>query len=182
MTRSFRFILPLLAVFGCIFDGVAADLQPSQEQRAIKVMHRLAGDDLTAYLGFTPQVELLHSPLLDAFVSKQGKISITTGFFDLLPSDDSELAFLLAHEISHHILNHHRSARFQGTKSLKKAHLRREIAADALAIRMLHEAGFDTLAGQRLLEKILNFARENELPMGAIYPSLQLRLLKLRAY
>ena len=69
------------------------------------------------------------------------RIKISTGMLDYFASDD-ELAFVLAHEVSHLLLGH--SGAFQG--SAAKA---RELEADLLGIHIVARAGFDVAKAAR---------------------------------
>lgn len=70
------------------------------------------------------------------------RIRITTGMLRFL-QDDGELAFVLAHELSHILLGH--AGAFDGPAPRKA-----EVEADSLGIQIVSNAGFDTEIAARL--------------------------------
>lgn len=74
------------------------------------------------------------------------RIRITTGMLRFLERDD-ELAFVLAHELSHVLLGH--AGAFAG-RSPRTA----EAEADSLGIQLVSAAGFDTEVAARLPERL----------------------------
>ena len=74
------------------------------------------------------------------------RIRITTGMLRFLEQDD-ELAFVVAHEVSHILLGH--AGAFDGASPGKA-----EAEADRLGIRIVSQAGFDTDIAARLPERL----------------------------
>lgn len=122
-------------------------------RRVPLVLHRLGGDDIRAYFGFVPKLMVLQTDQLNAFAFPSGTIAFTRGLLAQIRSDD-ELAFVLAHELGHLVLHHHSDPQaFLRPTGAPTNLLQREVEADAYAIRLLHEAGFDTAQGLELLER-----------------------------
>ncbi|MDX1576024.1 MAG: M48 family metalloprotease [Kiloniellales bacterium] len=99
-----------------------------------------------------PALELCGTPikiesLAELQASTNGRrIRLTTGMLRFLRHDD-ELAFVLAHELSHILLGH--AGAFDGP-SLREA----EIEADRLGIQIVSRAGFDTEIAAKLPERL----------------------------
>ena len=91
-----------------------------------------------------------------------GKYVAVTSRMMEFAADDQELAFVVAHEMSHNILHH--AERLKG-KSALFAELgigagevkQTEIDADALAISLLFQAGYDLTAPERFLHRTSKF-------------------------
>ena len=139
---------------------------------------RLAGDDLRAYLGFSPGIELIGIENSAAFMVND-RVFISCGLLDTLRSED-ELAFVLAHELSHASLGHQSSA-LTGRSNYNTAELiiratQNEIAADRSALTMISNSGFNRLAPRKLLERISRQGLARGVPIAEIYPSLAPRI------
>lgn len=173
------FLISLAILFVLLIQPASAEPSKELSYNAQSILHKIGGDDTHAFFGFQPGIKFVNSPAIDAFITREGKIHITRGFHELIGNNQAELAFLLAHEAAHRMLNHHRSARFQGSSSDRKGHIRRELAADDLALQLLSEAGYDTSAGHSLLSKVMAFGDGYGLSMSAMYPSLEVRISKL---
>ena len=74
------------------------------------------------------------------------RIRITTGMLQFLRNDD-ELAFVLAHEVSHVLLGHTGAFDEPTPRSA-------EAEADRLGIQLVSKAGFDTEIAARLPERL----------------------------
>jgi Zn-dependent protease with chaperone function len=74
------------------------------------------------------------------------RIRITTGMLQFLRTDD-ELAFVLAHEVSHVLLGHTGAFDESAPRSA-------EAEADRLGIQLVSKAGFDTEIAARLPERL----------------------------
>lgn len=126
----------------------------------------------------TYSVTILNSENINAFALPNGSIYITRGML-ALANDSSEVAAILAHEISHIRANHgilrlQKEAQLKMTHHMsphlllsmsKKLHLplqneqqlaqfsrNQELEADSLALEMLQQAGYDPFALPRLLQ------------------------------
>ena len=81
-------------------------------------------------------------------------VAVTAGIMRLAQSDD-ELAFIIAHEIAHNILGHSRSAKagiFGFASGISKAR-KSELAADAMAVKLMVDAGYAPTGGVAFLER-----------------------------
>lgn len=92
-------------------------------------------------------------------------IRITSGMLEFLRSED-ELAWVLAHELAHNVMEHSQSARLedaleamlrsdqvQGALVEKPTRMQREIQADRIAADMLANAGFNLTRARGVLER-----------------------------
>ena len=149
----------------------------SWRKEAKRVLHRLVGDDLNAFLGFEPELAILETPTLDAFVSSNGTLTVSHGMLVFLNSE-SEFAFLIAHEIAHVMLHHHEHKGMESSDI--QEFVKREIEADHLALKLVSEAGFSTSAALSLVQRLGNFGRDQGLAMEEMYPSLRTRRLALQ--
>lgn len=95
--------------------------------------------------------------------------------------EDGALAFVVAHELAHNILAHSERLRGISSQFAGPADAQRikdtEIEADALAVELVTNAGFDAEAAQRLLAKMAK--RGGKMP--ATYPSMAERIDMLKA-
>ena len=89
-----------------------------------------------------------------------GWITVTRGM--MRATDDDELAFVVAHEMAHNVAWHFRSSPSN------------ELEADAIALRLVAQAGYDPLAGARLLARIKQRRSRN-------YPEPAQRIAAIRA-
>lgn len=131
-------------------------------------------------------ISVSRSPSFNAYASVNNKIVISSGLIDQITYED-ELAFVIAHEIAHHLLDHIRKGTaliFTGqilgtvllndaTGGLVMASLMRSLPsrkfesnADAIAMKIVSSAGYD-----------LNKARFVLMRMAKINPHLKSRLL-----
>lgn len=119
------------------------------------LLHALGGDDLRTFFGFVPAIELAPGQMPNAFAKAPNRIEITHGLLEFTASQE-ELAFVLAHELAHHMLGH--SVAYPGFASSSPVQqapvIRWEHEADALAVNLLSNAGFDSKAGAELLTRL----------------------------
>jgi beta-barrel assembly-enhancing protease len=101
--------------------------------------------DLTGVVGCKSRVELVPASKLNAKADGE-IIQLTTAVLGETQGD-SELAFIIAHEMAHNALGHPQMLRAQGRKASRV--LATEIEADKLAVRLMHAAGFDAFAAAR---------------------------------
>lgn len=104
---------------------------------------------LSSPAGCASDVELIPSRKLNA--KADGRVvQVTTGVLAETRSDD-ELAFIIAHEMAHNILNHRERLDRIGRRT---ANIREtEIEADRLAVRLMHAAGYDPAAAASFWER-----------------------------
>jgi len=111
-------------------------------------------------------VKLVDSPMVNAF-SDGTNIVITSGLLAFVRSPD-ELAWVLAHEIGHHALEHSKRAKLQdvlnrflaatvGEAPQALAQLETERQADQFAAQLLVRAGFDLQNARSFLERIQTY-------------------------
>jgi beta-barrel assembly-enhancing protease len=101
--------------------------------------------ELTGVMGCKSRIELVPSGKLNA--KADGEIvQITTAVLEET-RDDSELAFIIAHEMAHNVLGHPQMLRAQGRKASRV--LATEIEADRFAIKLMHKVGYDPGAAAR---------------------------------
>ncbi|MCB0333333.1 MAG: M48 family metalloprotease [Bdellovibrionales bacterium] len=141
---------------------------------ANRILHTIAGDDTVAFFGFSPEIQIVSNPLPHAFVTSKGELTFSSGILGLVESS-SEFAFLLAHEAAHGMLGHAGHAENQSPDQL----LAHEIAADAIALRLLSEAGYEQRAAVGLLRKLQDYGKEYGTSLGSFRPSLEHRRLAL---
>jgi predicted Zn-dependent protease len=89
---------------------------PSPELNAYlkSVLTRLL-TDVALPASFTPDVRVLAAPDFNALCTPDGTIVVSMGLLGQIQSED-ELAFIMAHEVSHAILRHHGSDWFTKTQ------------------------------------------------------------------
>lgn len=91
---------------------------------------------------------LLDRPAPVADLSADGVLRINLSLFALIEGED-ELAFVLAHESAHRVLDH-----FTQRRDRQWNLTRAEVAADAWAMRRLGQLGLPGCAGAQLLRRI----------------------------
>lgn len=105
-------------------------------------------------------VKLITSPIINAF-SDGSNIVLTTGVLGFVRSPD-QLAWVIAHEVGHHVLEHAENARLQlllnrflgstvGEKPTAIRQIDLERQADIFAADLVTRAGFDLREGRRLV-------------------------------
>lgn len=104
-------------------------------------------------------------------------VAVTSGLMATI-TDDAELAFVVAHEMSHNILRH--SARLKGTSNILaelgigagkvKA---TEVEADSFAVRLLARAGYDLGGPARFLERA---AAKRPFDLALTHPGIRRRI------
>lgn len=125
--------------------------------------------------------ELVNKAKVDA-VSSRGLVRIYYGMLRFCESDE-ELAMLLAHELSHHVLGHTRNVPLITLGGAFNGKIYRDVEreADYLGVQLLFAAGFDVEAGARFYER---YAAETArgLKGGLFYthPSTAERIARIR--
>ena len=124
---------------------------------------------------------VLHSGSLNAW--SDGRYVAVTDRMMRFTSDDAELAFIVAHEMSHNLLHHAAQAGGTsrllaefgfGAKQLKAS----EVAADAMAVDLLANAGFSLAAPERILRRM---APTQVLSLGITHPRISQRIKIVRS-
>ncbi len=166
----------ILATFG----GEYSD--PKLERMVAKTVGRLVlvSDDPEQ----TYRITILDSPNINAFALPGGYLYVTRGLL-ALANDDSELAAVIAHEMAHVNAKHGilrqkreeeealaqqvvadllktdptaRAAVIRGKLRLAQFSRNQELQADAIGIKAIGNAGFDTFAAPRFLKSMGAFA------------------------
>lgn len=129
-------------------------------------------EDSTYHLHITPDdacpahpLHLVVSPQPAAF-AKDDQIIVTTGLL-AFTSDESELAFVLAHEMAHHLLGHPGGITSRGAES----------EADLLGLELMRAAGYDTTGS---LAFLLRLAAEAHVPADRSELVVRLAVLEQR--
>lgn len=109
---------------------------------------------LEPVIGLKVRVAVVSDDGRDACVLPDGTIMITSGFEPLLESDD-ELAFILAHEMSHVLAKDHLRTvpELAGVKGMPSGQLS-EMYADINAVNYVKKAGYDPGASLKVLRRI----------------------------
>jgi peptidase M48-like protein/PDZ domain-containing protein len=136
-------------------------------------------------------VKLIANPVVNAF-SDGANIYLTTGLLEFVRSPD-QLAWVVAHEVGHHVLEHAETAKFQmmlnrflgsrgGEQPQRVEQIELERQADLYAVDLMTRAGFDLREGRRLVGwlQVLQ-APPSETNLGRSHPTNQERLEALDA-
>jgi predicted Zn-dependent protease len=166
----------ILATYG----GEYSD--PRLERMVAKVVGRLTlvSDDPDQ----TYRITILNSPNVNAFALPGGYLYITRGLL-ALANDSAELAAVIAHEMGHVTANHGlqrqqkeaeellaarvvsdvlggdrtaQAALVRGKLRLAQFSRNQELEADAIGIRMIGRAGYDTFSAARFLQSMAAYA------------------------
>ena len=114
-------------------DAVAAKLDTA----SLSVCENVEPDDTVTSCG--GEITIVDSPRYNAW-AKAGRISLTSRLVNL--SSDDELAFVIAHEMAHVMLDHSGSSR------------NNELVADYWAAKLMFRSGFDANAAERVLARL----------------------------
>jgi beta-barrel assembly-enhancing protease len=155
----------------------------------------------------TFQLELIQTNPANAIALPGGFIFLSLSLVDLCGRDPDELAFVIAHEMSHVILGHAWNrllnetalkaaalvagragplggwVRHRGLQVLQSAHARQgEFEADAYGLRLVGQAGFEPAGAFRLLQRLSPFDPDPSTlgPYLASHPPAAERLTRLR--
>lgn len=151
---------------------------PKLERMLAKIMGKLTAVSTNPNQSY--RVTILNSPSVNAFALPGGYVYVTRGML-ALANDSSEVAAVIAHEMSHITANHgvlrqqvqedvnltnrvvsevlsdhtgEREVALQGKLRLAQFSRNQELQADALGIKMLGEAGYDPFASPRFLSSM----------------------------
>lgn len=116
------------------------------------------------------QISVLNTDEIAALSLGEGKIFITRGLLKTLNSE-SQLAAVIAHEMSHVALGHHTAAELSSKNSsaLPQLHLsaNEEFAADALSLKILTAAQYDSAASAQALSSLYREISQTVSPQQA---------------
>lgn len=126
-----------------------AALERSLRGGPVRIRYQRGGETRSVVFsgqsGCASKVELVPGRRLNA--SADGRIVQISTAVLLEAADDAELAFILAHEMSHNILRH--ADQLDRTGRSARAIRQTEMEADRLGIRLMQAAGFDPHAAAR---------------------------------
>jgi len=129
-------------------DEFTQDLQTALKTGPVELIVRREGSlirkTLTGEPGCGGEISLISSSKRNAW-SDGRHVVVTTAMMRLARSDD-ELAFVIAHEMAHNILGHS-DVWLPGIFGVKFGGKRQELAADALAVRLMTDGGYNAAGG-----------------------------------
>lgn len=169
---------------------------PDLEKYLYSTLHAISG----SLPGTVPpyRLRIIKSSELNAFSLSDGTIYISLGLFGLI-ENEAQLAMLLAHEISHVKLDHHRRFRYELHKQTSKNFIfgsnspynlrtalsgfsmTQENAADSAALMMITKHGYNGWSGKNLLRTMyvwLKYKEKSYNKATATHPTLSTRLTK----
>ncbi len=141
------------------------------------------------------RIKIINSSEINAFSLSDGTIYMSLGIFGLI-DNDAQLAMLIAHEISHVNLDHHRLFRYELHKrtaqtlfsnentsfnlrtALSGFSIAQERAADSVALSILISRKFNAWTGKNLLHTMyvwLKYREKNYDSTNATHPQLSER-------
>jgi hypothetical protein len=136
-------------------------------------------------------VKLVANPVVNAF-SDGSNIYVTTGLLEFVRSPD-QLAWVVAHEVGHHALEHAETAKLQmmlnrflgstvGEQTPRVEQIELERQADLYAVDLMTRAGFNLREGRRLVGwlQVLQ-GPPSETNLGRSHPTNEERLQALDA-
>lgn len=176
----------IFAVIACGFIQVSVHAEEPHAfaawiNTANKILHQVAGDDLKAYWSIAPKIEVIDDERANAFAYAPDRIIVSNGLLKLI-NTESELAFILLHEIAH-LKELNQPIKLGQTKlgGFKGRYLNHELTADQFSSCQM-QGYYDRRAGPAIIEKILKNGSKLANNFNTIYPSLSVRkaaLLKL---
>ncbi len=183
-------LLVVLSVLSSLFGGGNTDPCADQERYGAATMARIkaewplrgSADPVSLYVqelgerlarssgvghGAAPRFFVLRNLEPNAFAVAGGRYVVTDGTFRLV-NTESELAAVLAHELSHQRAGHFCRRETRDTKTfyvgslVQHFDLNAEVEADAMAVEVLRQAGFDPAAMVSVLRRIAAQAPESQ--------------------
>lgn len=131
-----------------------AQLIVAEANILLKRILSLNGDDV---MNPPVRISTVTHPRPNAFALNTGTIVLTTGLIDEIRSH-SELAFVIAHELAHLILNHESGSTLASEILMEPLSrnklLEQELSADKLAIKLLEQSSFDTSSAISLMSRL----------------------------
>lgn len=146
-------------------------------QIAQRVIRDLVGDDPRAVLGISPRIGIFKSPTPNAFALAPNTIVLSSGLMEII-NTESELAYVLSHELAHLILKHSSSTKHTpqalAPNSLN-SQIQHEVEADLYAFQLLASTRYHGITAARNLLLKLEAASQRS------FPSIAARLSLLNA-
>ncbi len=121
-------------------------------------------DDLERALGKDLYILVVDRTNPDAYLHPMGYIVITKGMIEDL-TDESELVFVIAHEVGHMEKRHYRGERGLLGLSQEAYNLAKEMEADNYGVHCLKALGYDPLASVHVLERLIKLGRGDALQL-----------------
>jgi predicted Zn-dependent protease len=141
---------------------------PQCNEQFKQIMERLGYSDQSGYT-----IRILSTNQPAAFSPGAKVILLSRGLVRLLNSE-SQVAFVIAHELSHYHLGHVEEASHIGSEQSSEWRKDLEIAADQKALTLLVRGGYETTEAVAALQTVYKHVQgSNE---KAIYPSLVERI------
>ena len=125
--------------------------------QATRIFNRITEHYRTLGLVTPSALEVIESPSANAFIRTKTEVVLTQTLLARV-SDESELAFILAHEAAHIALQHTRNGGIPA-----------EVEADTLALKVVTALGFNPCSGSTVLERLGSPA---QLTLVSIVPRL----------
>ncbi len=154
--KNYSAVFLMTVFFGAFFylPAYSADAQAADYNYARLRVARIA-PGLEALAGQKPPIIITPELKKDACVLPNGNIIITTGLVASCESDD-ELAFIIAHELSHIVAKDFENSgtpALTGSKGIPDSELR-ELKADMSAVHYIKNAGYNPYASIRVLTRL----------------------------
>jgi Zn-dependent protease with chaperone function len=149
-----------VVAFACLILTQAAQPGRSDElanhkQLAESVMERLlAVVELPESYDAAPVLRIVEDETVNAYATldqqaleQEGKVipvvMVTTGLIERMARFEADsLAFIVAHELGHHVLGHVLASGEVSVEEFEELHRQQEIAADEFALELILKAGF----------------------------------------
>jgi hypothetical protein len=127
---------------------------PAWEYLLVTLLLQVSPSELRA----TPTIHVVHDPELNAYMGKNGRLTLTTGLLGAV-TEKSEMVYVLGHELGHLArspLQSPKNRSYQALFAHGAAHLdtHAEIEADQFAIELLQKSELDLKAPHRVLNRL----------------------------
>lgn len=154
--KKYLAVFLMTVSFGAFFylPAQSADA-PAAEYNAARLRVARIAPSLEALAGRKPPIVITPELKKDACVLPNGDIVITMGLVESCESDD-ELAFIIAHELSHIVAKDFKNSgtpSLTGSRGIPDTELR-EMKADISAVRYIKNAGYNPYASIRVLTRL----------------------------
>lgn len=141
-------IFASIAVIACAFTPGAARAEGGEVASEARV--KAIASKLESAAGRKARITVVQDDRKEACVLPDGTIVITSGLLASCGSD-SEVAFVIGHELSHFIAQDHSK---KPPPSLVNSGVASETRADLYAVGLASAAGYNPVAGHRLLTRL----------------------------
>lgn len=172
LSLIYHVLFPTLILLTSI--SFAQDSHTHWEHRVMKVANRLLESSQIDYIDMSLKFQVVDLKKPNAYAISPDLLVVTTGLLDLI-ENDSELGFIVAHEIGHLALGHSGKVRALTAQN----QVQHELEADAFAKSLMIKSGLDYADGVNLLLRLANKKTRLGLTIGDSYPTLRLRAYAL---